>query len=188
MPCTCHTPAPLARRQQWLCLGGPPVARRPAYRYGGQITAAARRHPVFANAAQRSASSAESPLGQPRFRGRSRCPPDRDLEDSDAALNRGMREGCYLLRARRPRSEYGAADLSCLTRASIRGGVTTPSCSIEDKSSRVARCSASFHDCPDREDNLILDLADPGRDASWAGSGVALWGVAAPVLATCAVA
>jgi predicted nucleic acid-binding protein len=23
----------------------------------------------------------------------------------------------------------------------------------------VAQCSASFHDCPDHEDNLILDLA-----------------------------
>ena len=47
-----------------LCLGGLPVARRPAYRSGGQIKAAALRHPMFANAAQRSASSAESPRGQ----------------------------------------------------------------------------------------------------------------------------
>jgi len=99
------------------CLGGPPVVRRAAYRYGGQIKAAALRHPVFANTAQRSASSAESPRGQSRSRGRSRCPPDRDLEDSDAALNGGMREGCCHLRTRRPRSQYGAADLSCLTRA-----------------------------------------------------------------------
>ena len=64
--------------------------------------------------------------------------------DSEAALHGGMREGCYRLRARRPRSQYGAADRNCLTRAPRRGGVTTPSCNIEDKSSRVAQCSASF--------------------------------------------
>jgi hypothetical protein len=64
--------------------------------------------------------------------------------DSEAALHGGMREGCYRLRARRPRSQYGAADLNCLTRAPRRGGVTTPSCNIEDKLSRVAQCSASF--------------------------------------------
>ena len=47
--------------------------------------------------------------------GRSRCPPDRDLDDSDAAINGGMRDDYYRLRARRSRSRYGAADLSCLT-------------------------------------------------------------------------
>ena len=87
--------------------------------------AAALRHLVFANAAQRSAST-ESPRGQSRSPERSRCPLDRDLDDSDAALDGGMRKGCYRLWARRPRSQYGAADMSCLRRAPIRGGVTTP--------------------------------------------------------------
>jgi hypothetical protein len=44
--------------------------------------------------------------------GRSRCPRDQDLDDSDAAVNGGMRDDYYRLRSR---SRYGAADLSCLT-------------------------------------------------------------------------
>ena len=105
--------APLARPQRRA------LPWRPARRTPGRILvgrpdqAAGLRHPVFANAAQRSASSTESPRGQSRSRARSRCPPDRDLDDSDTALNDGMREGCYRLRARGPRSRYRAADLTC---------------------------------------------------------------------------
>ena len=49
------------------------------------------RHPVFANAAQHSASSTESPRGQPRSRGDQGVYSAGDLDDSDTALNGGMR-------------------------------------------------------------------------------------------------
>ena len=46
MPCTCHAPAPLARRRRRPLPSGPPVARRVAYRYGGQIKASESRRPL----------------------------------------------------------------------------------------------------------------------------------------------
>jgi len=42
---------------------------------------------------------AQNLLAASRDPGRSRCPPDQDLDDSDAAVNGGMREDYHRLRA-----------------------------------------------------------------------------------------
>jgi hypothetical protein len=93
------------RQRRWpgvsdrFCLGGPPVARRAAP-IGRPDQSSCARPPVFANAAQRSASSAESPRGQSRSRG------DQDVHLTGTSTTRMQpstadEEDYYRLRARR---------------------------------------------------------------------------------------
>ena len=91
-----------AARHRWpgvsggLCLA--PARRTPGrIPAGRQIKAAALRHqcPQMQLSARRPAQNLLA--AQSRSQEESRCPLDWDLDDSDAALDGGMRKGCYRL-------------------------------------------------------------------------------------------